>query len=699
MNFPSLINPIGFFLNSPFTALIDIGRTEAEDLSLDDGFRVKANPHASSGSYLEATKDSSSAGGVFDGTAGYYDLTVGYFDETDGVSHMEVVVNGTVVNAFGWDGDFGDAIITRAGRAEHDIQSIWLSPGDVIQIRGTRDGGEKLRTDYFDLEPSSSPPPTEPFVIEAENMDIISGFKIVTNSVGSGGAFLQDDYDRENGQPVEARAAYTVSQSGTYNVTVGYFDETDGISTLRVLLNGVEIDNFDWNSTSGHELANSDSRAERTIENVVLKIGDRIEIVGSGDGREPLRTDFLRFDPTEIGPQPTPDLWYEDNGEVVIALNDGTGAFTERGTGIAVGDADILSGDFDADGDIDFLRVISSGESMPSTGPDNFEFDISTTVFENDGAGNFTQGQASTFTVYHSYDGNSKFVFKAHDAKDVDGDGDVDFLATESAGGSSFLLQNDGTGNFTLLGRSSAVLGISNRALLADFDGNEALDAVFFTDSQENEVGIYTNNGSGLLAFSDVTSPSAESYGDGQILDLDGDGDEDVLFVASGESRGIYSFLNDGTGAAEGGRGPSFTSGEAGLIGSMEAGNFDLDSGIEMVSAGAEDDDEGIDPGLRVFDVVETADGKEFVLKSFDASIRGNVVANADFDLDGDVDLLIVPRSGPFEVTLLLNDGDAIFTSVGVVLPEFVTSEFSFAPALQVAFFDDGILQDEFILV
>lgn len=673
-------------------AQIGLGRTEAETLTIAKGFAIKSNPHPSNGAYLEAKSGEASASGVFDGGAGYYDLTVGYFDETDGVSQMEVLVNGAIVDSFEWNGTFGNDKSSPASRAEYLVGDLWLAPGDLITLRGMGDGGEPLRTDYIDIAVDTSPPPGGAFVIEAEAMEIVSGFKVVSNGKASGDAYLQHVRRGTDGDADEARAAYTFDRAGTFDMTIGYFDESDGVSSMRVLLNGVEIDRFDWDSRSGGRRANEQSQAERVISNLTVSEGDRLELVGHGDGREPLRTDFLRFEPATPAPRATPDLWYEDEGEVIVALNDGAANFTERATGIMVGDADILSGDFDGDGDMDFLKVSSSGATTPGGVPGEVQFDVFTTLYENDGAGFFTASASSTATLSQPFDGFFDFAFKAHDAADVDDDGDIDLVATEASGQSIFLLQNDGVGNFSPLSRSPADLPEDGRALLGDFDGNPFLEVVLLTDADSSGVSIFLNDGVGGLTFRDEFSPGAESYGDGQIIDLDGDGDNDVAFAASGEGRGIWAFINDGTGMRAA-TFPNFSDvDETGLIGSFEAGNFDTDAGIEVLSAGAVDPSSGIAPGLRVFDVVTTGTDTEFVLKSFDPTIEGLLVAHADFDLDGDNDALIVPRDAAAEMTLLLNDGDANFTSAGVVIPPFSTSEFSFAPIVNVAHIDEAFV-------
>ncbi|KUJ76194.1 hypothetical protein AVO45_12830 [Ruegeria marisrubri] len=668
-------------IESGFAATLELGRNEAEDMSFDGGFQIRTNPHASDGSYLQATGDVSRAGGLFAGVSGYYDLTVGYFDESDGVSYMEVVVNGVVVDSFDWDSTAGQAIVVADGLQEREVLSVWLEPGDSVVLRGRRDGGEPLRTDYLDIASSDyvppPPPPGESFVVEAETLDILSGFRVAGNPNASGDAFLQAKAG------VEARALYTVEKAGTFDLTIGYFDETDGVSSMRVLLNGTEIDSFDWDSDSGTNLASPASRAEHTIHDLTLAKGDRIELVGTADGREPLRTDFLRFEPVSTAPpEPTPDVWYIDDGEVVIGLNYGTGTFSTRNTGITQGENGTLAADFNGDGFADFLRVDVT--DPPELGVTD-EFVFAATLFANDGTGNFAETETTAITTasLHPFLFSDSLSLAAKDAGDIDGDGDQDVLVFDQNGDTAFLLENDGTGKFTLLSRSEISSGAFMEGLIGDFDGNAAGDIVALSSPDASEVRVYVNDGAGNLSPAAGIGVTPEAHFDGQILDLDGDGDNDVLFVADGEGRGIYALLNDGTGQLEAGSIPSVVVDETGSVGLVAGGNFDGDAAIEVVSAGTSDD--VLDPGLRVYEVVDTAGGKDFVLQSFDPGITGNVQAAADYDGDGDLDLLLASDARPGTLSLLLNDGNANFTDAGDALPTDTVAD-------ETHFFDDTVL-------
>ena len=274
---------------SPLATISGSGRTEAEDLSIGSGFLVKSNPHPSAGQYLEANAAQSQAGGVFAGAKGYYDLTLGYFDETDGTSFMEILVNGAVVAAFDWGSPDGSQIVTSAAKREYLVEGLHLGAGDIIELRGARDGGEPLRTDYIDVIPGENSAPASSFNLEAENLTVLSGFEVVRNGAASASHVLQ-----QSGSGT-ARACYTMEQTGSFDLTLGYFDETDGTSELWVTVNGAEVARFLWDGTGGSNLANKASLTEYLIPRLDLKAGDVIELAGQGDGGEPLRLDYLDF--------------------------------------------------------------------------------------------------------------------------------------------------------------------------------------------------------------------------------------------------------------------------------------------------------------------------------------------------------------------------------------------------------------------
>ncbi|WP_226628826.1 FG-GAP-like repeat-containing protein [Alloyangia pacifica] len=690
---PSLFD----FPETPFTATLSLGLTEAEDLSIASGFSVVSNPHASGGSYLQATAATSRAGGVFDGPVGLYDINVSYFDETDGVSYMEVLVNGAVVAAFDWDATGGDAIVTKASAAETLISGLVLAPGDVIELRGMSDGGEPLRTDAVEI--LASPPPAlgESFVIEAEDLQILSGFTVGNNGAASGGQNLQHTGGGT------ARAVYTVQQAGTFDLTLGYFDETDGASWMQVLVNGTVVADWAWDATGGAAIASTASRATEVIEALELQAGDVIELRGQGDGGEPLRADYLEFTAVEGGASgPTPpgtgtlDLWYARDGEVYVALNDGDGAFTELDTGVETGGS-LRAVDMDGDGDFDFLRVELVDPFPlpdPSTTTDHFEFVVETTVYENDGSGGFTVATTDAVPYVTEGDGypyqaldRARDIVEVGEAGDIDGDGDVDFVGASLIGGDFLIFDNNGDDSFslTVVPVPTEYLAFGelspggNYTRLADMNDDGLLDLLLSVAWETSSTLVMINDGAG--GFDWVGSYGGSDDGNSTEIpaDLDGDGDLDVLYVAISDGGGISIYVNDGTGASAG-YGPWFPDGELNGIGALQIADFDGDGALEMVNASIDDSSEGLDPGLRVFEFPVEDGMIDIVVDKLDPSLVGQVTAQGDFEGDGDVDLILTTRGVSSEVYVLFNDGAAHFAAVPAGVAD-IENEYAFMSA------------------
>ncbi|NRB17481.1 MAG: hypothetical protein HRU33_07890 [Rhodobacteraceae bacterium] len=133
-------------------------------------------------------------------------------------------------------------------------------------------------------------PPPAPFRIEAESFTPDVAFKVKSLAPASGDKVLQADGAGEQ------RASYVFNRSaGTYDLTIGYFDENDGVSSFAVLVDGVEIGNWLWDQDLGSAFAVPATAATHTIEGVQINPGDVIEVVGMKDGGEPLRFDYVDF--------------------------------------------------------------------------------------------------------------------------------------------------------------------------------------------------------------------------------------------------------------------------------------------------------------------------------------------------------------------------------------------------------------------
>ncbi|MEM9665028.1 MAG: VCBS repeat-containing protein [Bacteroidota bacterium] len=225
----------------------------------------------------------------------------------------------------------------------------------------------------------------------------------------------------------------------------------------------------------------------------------------------------------------------EDNPTNEYYLNDGAGAFTPAPSGFPVGGESnaVIAHDFDADGDLDLL--------VGNNGQDE--------LLLNNGAGVF---EVMTETHLPPRDDVTQDV----EAGDIDGDGDLDLIiANEDANG---LLLNDGTGRFTDVSDrlpARANEEVTREADFGDVDGDGDLDLYFanFGSPSTNATSdlqdrLLLNDGAGTYTDATNRLPSlAQRNIDVDMLDVDGDGDLDLLVATFAPSNGPRVFLNDGT--------------------------------------------------------------------------------------------------------------------------------------------------------
>jgi Ca2+-binding RTX toxin-like protein len=89
-----------------------------------------------------------------------------------------------------------------------------------------------------------------------------------------------------------------LSQSGTYNVRFTYYDESDGASQYTVSINGTQLATWTADdNTSGSDRPDGSTRRTIDLGDVVLNNGDRVEIIGVGDGGENAVLDQMIYTP------------------------------------------------------------------------------------------------------------------------------------------------------------------------------------------------------------------------------------------------------------------------------------------------------------------------------------------------------------------------------------------------------------------
>ena len=194
-----------------------------------------------------------------------------------------------------------------------------------------------------------------------------------------------------------------------------------------------------------------------------------------------------------------------------VALNDGTGVFTDSGQGLTPG-GDLELGDIDGDGDLD---VVGTAE-----------------VWTNNGSGVFTN-------TNQTFGGNTSTIAVG----DLDGDGDLDAMVGV-AYASNRVFFNDGNGIFSNSGQANLGTASPTSIEFADLDGDGDLDAFASNNGPADQVFI--NDGSGVFTDSGQAMGGFQPSQDVELGDLDGDGDVDAFIANQTGANSVW--LNEGDG-------------------------------------------------------------------------------------------------------------------------------------------------------
>jgi len=312
-----------------------------------------------------------------------------------------------------------------------------------------------------------------------------------------------------------------------------------------------------------------------------------------------------------------------------VHINDGTGLFSLviESPLEGVSDGSVAVADVDNDGDQDILI----------TGVTNNSFVISR-LYKNDGAGNFTQEFGTPFRPVYQ----SSIAFS-----DVDNDGDQDVLITGWSPPNfiATLYINNGTGVFTEV-QNTPFDGVRASSIaFADVDADNDED-VLITGINTNGVTIakiYSNDGLGNFTEVQNTSFDPVYFSDVKFADVDGDNDQDVLITGLIDDPGVDTrtlsklYINNGQGVFEENTDVSF---EGVYNGSSAFADMDGDSDLDLFITGANPENTNSIVVGKVFTNNGGGSFMEDSNSSLEPVISGSV-AFADFDNDGDLDVII----------------------------------------------------------
>ena len=207
------------------------------------------------------------------------------------------------------------------------------------------------------------------------------------------------------------------------------------------------------------------------------------------------------------------DLLLVGGGSLAAYRNNLDGTFTvfPNADGIVQGGTDAAFADVDDDGRTDVFVTSATG---------------GVGLFHNDGARGFTR----TADTIRGQGWGPVAV------GDYDNDGAIDIFVSGSG-----LWHNDGTGHFTHDMRSPSLQATS--AVFFDYDNDGWLDLIV---AGPHGTTLLHNDGTGRLTDRSQLLPAAvqrDSIGPLLIADIDGDGDQDIIF---GDRSGIHVLRNDG---------------------------------------------------------------------------------------------------------------------------------------------------------
>ena len=311
------------------------------------------------------------------------------------------------------------------------------------------------------------------------------------------------------------------------------------------------------------------------------------------------------------------------NRKTTLYTNDGLGNFTEIiGTGLSNWSEGGKIAFADTDGDADQDLLITGRDGSPN---------YYAHFYLNDGSGNFTPDATQPFEL--SIGGNLEFA-------DIDNDGDLDLFMTGRDNNNlifSKLYQNGGTGGFSEV-TSTPFLSVGGSAsAFFDMDNDNDLDLILAgkNNSNQKKTTLYENDGSGNFSLVSNTLFENVDLAAIAIDDSDNDGDLDVLINGENDSSVpvCQLYLNDGTGAFNLLVGTPFIQTS---IGTVDFADFDNDNDMDVLVTGS--------VGGQTFaaHIYENQGMNNFSLVDTLETLYLSSTALGDIDNDNDLDAIIV---------------------------------------------------------
>ncbi|HKY20601.1 MAG TPA: CRTAC1 family protein [Vicinamibacterales bacterium] len=385
-----------------------------------------------------------------------------------------------------------------------------------------------------------------------------------------------------------------------------------------------------------------------------------------------------------VNSQPWPGRPTSASAIHALYRNNQNGTFTDitsrSGLGVSMYGLGAAAADFDNDGRQDvYITGLGGNRLFRGIGGGRFE-DVTTRT------GTAASG-FSTCAVWLDYDNDGRldlFVCRYVEwsiATDLHCtlDGKTKSYCTPESykGQSPILFRNDGTGRFQDVTQAAGLYDPASKALgatLIDYDNDGRIDVFVANDTQPNR--LYRNDGN--KKFVDVAVPAGVAFNEAGVAragmgtdaaDYDGSGRASlVIGNFSNEMMSLYTNEGNGLFIDEA---PTSTIGRNSLL-TLTFGcfffDYDLDGLPDIFAANGHvaDDVQRVQPRVsyaQLPHLFRNAGARRFeeVTARAGAALQTPMVARgaayADYDLDGDPDLLLTTNNGPAK--LLRNDGGA----------------------------------------
>lgn len=223
------------------------------------------------------------------------------------------------------------------------------------------------------------------------------------------------------------------------------------------------------------------------------------------------------------------DILVSEFNSIIIYYNDGFENFTPNNVAVNLLGSAVVAGDFDGDGLNDFVTASRA-------------VNIELKFWKNMTNNNFTSTNISNGPIQVRNDSDINI-------QDIDDDGDLDIIVVIDnntwQGNNIVVFLNDGSANFTEVSINfDALFGLKN-VKVVDFDNDGDKDIYTL---HKNDLILFTNDGTNNftpnLLFDFVNAQNFYlSIDSTEILDYDGDGDKDILFLNNHGEDGEYTLF------------------------------------------------------------------------------------------------------------------------------------------------------------